>query len=446
MEPKAFEELDLEETLKEVLKDMEMLPLSLVESKVIPMLLENQGVVVVSPTGTGKTFSYVLPIINDLLKEHKDGTLAIIVVPTAVLGYQVETVVRKFLEDCNIKSRAIFFTSPSQIHTCKKSPSVAIVTPRLFNETKKGLDLKNLSRIIFDEGDMMIFDGFFEELSQACNSYPNAHKSFFSASLAQQYLNPVKKMCHADKVTDLSSGKVNGSNISHILVDKRGFDSAQSLIKLLESDYCKNGQGIIFCSSKKTAYEASLALKNANIDYLFLSGALDKKEIEKNVKSFRREEKRILLASDYASRGLDLPAVAFVISYDLPEINDYYFHRAGRSGRFDRPGASYVLYTPKDQMKVKNLQRRGAGFSFLAVKKDGIVAINSNPKSKFDKGNHQEEYIQKAILKAKLQNPKGRVMPGYKKKVKKAIAKARNKHKKKIIRTNLAKRNLNHGV
>lgn len=446
MEPKTFEELDLDQRLKDVLAGMEMLPLSPVESKVIPLLLDEQGVVVVSPTGTGKTFSYVLPIVNDLLREEKDGTRAIIVVPTAVLGYQVESVVRKFIEGCSIRQRAVFFTSPSQIRTSRKSPAVVIVTPKLFAETKKGLDLKNLSRIVFDEGDMMIFDGFFEELSSACSSYPNARKSFFSASLAEQYLNPVKRMCHADKVTDLSSGKVNGNNIKHVLVDRRGFDPSQALVKLLESEYCTSGQGIIFCSSRKTAYEASVALKNANIEYIFLSGALEKKEIEKNVKAFGRGEERILLASDYASRGLDLPSVAFVISYDLPEINDYYFHRAGRSGRFDKPGTSYLLYSPDDQMKVKNLQRRGAGFSFLAVKKDGIVEVGSAPKSKFDKGNHQEEYIQKAILKAKLQNPKGRVMPGYKKKIKKAIAKARNKHKKKIIRTNLSKRNMNHGV
>lgn len=96
---------------------------------------------------------------------------------------------------------------------------------------------------------------------------------------------------------------------------------------------------------------------------------MDKKDIEKNVKAFQRGEKKILLASDYASRGLDLPAVNFVISYDLPKMNDYYFHRAGRTGRFDRPGTSYVLYSPEDQTKVRNLQRRGAGFTFMAVKR-----------------------------------------------------------------------------
>lgn len=446
MEPKTFDELNLDGRLKEYLQTMDLKPLSPVEANAIPFLLEKKGVVVVSPTGTGKTFSYVLPIVNDLITEEKDGTIAVVVVPTAVLGYQVQTVLRQFLEGLKLRKRAVFFTSPSQIHTCQKSPSIALVTPTLFKELRKGLDLKNLSRIIFDEGDMMLFDGFMEELTDACNSFPNAQKSFFSASLAEQYLTGVKKMCKADKVTDLSFGKVNGNNIKHILVDRRGFDNAQSLVKLLESDYCKDGQGIIFASSKEAVFEASKALKTAGIDYIFLTGSLDKKDIEKNVKAFQRGEKKILLASDYASRGLDLPAVNFVISYDLPKMNDYYFHRAGRTGRFDRPGTSYVLYSPEDQTKVRNLQRRGAGFTFMAVKKDGVSEVNSKPRSKFEKGNNQEEYITKAINKAKYKYPKGKVKPGYKKKIKTAIAIAKNKHKKKIIRTNLAKKDLTHGV
>lgn len=445
MDINTFDDLPLENKLKEVLDGMDLKPLSPVEKHVIPALMEHQGIVVVSPTGTGKTFSYVLPVINDLLKDAKGGTECVVVVPTAVLAYQVQGVFRQFFEKLKVNYRALFFTSKSQIHTAQKSPSVALVTPPLFNELKKGLDLKNLSRIIFDEGDMMLFDGFLEELTEACKSFPNAQKSFFSASLASQYLNPVKRLCKAQKVTDLSSGKVNGSNISHVLVDCRGFDKAQSLVRLLESSFCKEGQGIIFASSKETVYEASKALKSAGIDYIFLTGSLDKKDIEKNVKAFARGEKRLLLASDYASRGLDLPSVNFVISYDLPKINDYYFHRAGRSGRFDKLGTSYVLYSPSDQMKIKNLQRRGAGFTFAAIKKDDVVAISSNPKSKFVKGGHEEEYIAKAVQKAKLKYPKGKVKPGYKKKIKTAIAIAKNKHKKKIIRTNLAKKDLTHG-
>lgn len=446
MEIRTFDDLPLERRLQEVLAGMDLKPLSPVERHVIPALLEKQGVVVVSPTGTGKTFSYVLPVVDDLLKEDREGTICVVVVPTAVLAYQVQGVFRSFLEKLHLNKRALFFTSKSQIHTAQKSPAVAIVTPPLFHELKKGLDLKNLSRIIFDEGDMMLFDGFLEELTNACSSFPKAQKSFFSASLGSQYLNPVKRLCKADRVTDLSDGKVNGSNISHFLVDCRGFDKVQSLVKLLRSDFCKEGQGIVFASSKESVYEASKALKNGDIDYLFLTGALDKKDIEKNVKAFARNEKRLLLASDYASRGLDLPSVNFVISYDLPKINDYYFHRAGRSGRFDRPGASYVLYSPQDQMKVKNLQRRGAGFAFVAIKKDGVVPITSAPKSTFTKGGKQDEYITKAVRKAKQKYPKTRVKPGYKKKIKTAIAIAKNKHKKKIIRTNLAKKDLTHGV
>ena len=141
MEPKTFDELNLDGRLKEYLQTMDLKPLSPVEANAIPFLLEKKGVVVVSPTGTGKTFSYVLPIVNDLITEEKDGTIAVVVVPTAVLGYQVQTVLRQFLEGLRLRIRAVFFTSPSQIHSWEKCPSFALVTPTLFKELRNGLDL-----------------------------------------------------------------------------------------------------------------------------------------------------------------------------------------------------------------------------------------------------------------------------------------------------------------
>lgn len=446
MEAKTFEELGLDPRLCSVLREMDLKPLSPVERKAIPLLMENKGLVAVSPTGTGKTFSYVLVIVDELLKDQAEGTRAVVVVPTVVLGYLVQGVFRRFLERTKSGRRAVFFTSPSQIRSCRKSPAVALVTPVLFAQIRKGLDLKNLTRIVFDEGDMILFDGFMDEIVEACRSFPKATKSFFSASLAEQHLNPVKRMCKAERVTDLSDGRVNGSNICHALVDPRGFDRKASLTKLLESPLCKEGQGIVFASSKEAVKEAGKALDKAGIDYLLLTGDLDKKQIEKNVKAFARGEERILLASDYASRGLDLPAVGFVISYDLPRVNDYYFHRAGRSGRFDRRGVSYVIHAEEDEAKIRNLQRRGASFSFYAVKKDGVVEVRSSPKSKFSKKGGEEPYVVEAIRKAKRRYPKGEVKPGYKKKIKTAIAIAKSKHKKKIVRTNIAKRNLSHGV
>ncbi len=423
-------------------------PLSPIEAKAIPALLRGQAIIAVSPTGTGKTWSYLIPIVDGIARlGAKEGqTQAIVVVPTVVLGFQIRQTLLTLLAAMGLKDRKVsFFQSPREISDSRKDPEVAIVTPPLFGELLKHLDLSAVKRVVFDEGDMILFDGFLGEMEKACASLPKAKKSFFSASLGPQYLKAVKRLCQADAVFDLSNGTINGSNITHVLVDLRGFDREQGLLRLLAQKDLVRGQGIVFVAKREELRTVGQDLMSAHIPYAVAEGGLDKGALERNVKDFAKGEVPILLASDYASRGLDLPSVSFVVSYTLPENGDYYFHRAGRSGRFDRKGTSFVLFAKDDLAKVRSLQRRGAGFSFYAVKKDGVVPVASKPKDRPYR-DYDLPYVKQAVIKAKIKYPKGRVKPGYKKKIRTAIAIAKNKHKDKIIRTNLRKKDLTHGI
>jgi len=420
-------------------------PLSEVEAKVIPLMLKNKSVIALSPTGTGKTFSYVVPILSRIEDSNDYNNIkSIVVLPTNVLGFQVENVFNNLIKNADLKNvNAFFFTSIKEISSAKNIPNIAIVTPSIYPALLKKFDLSKVESIIIDEGDMILFDGFYDEMVSICSSLPNAKKSFFSASIAKQFLVPVKKICKSDEIIDCNHEGVNNSNISHYLVDLKEYEREKSLLVLLNSDACRDKTGIVFVSKNEQIPSLKKLLENNSIKYTLISGNMDKRSIYRNIKDFSNSDSKLILGTDYASRGIDIPYVQFVISFDLPMDLNFYFHRAGRSGRFNQPGSSFLLCNKDDLKKARELVRRGVNFKYATIKKDEFIFINAKPKSTLNKKSN-DDYIVKAIYKAKKKSPKV-VKPGYKKKIKTAINIAKNKHKKKIIRTNLNKKNNTYG-
>ena len=444
----TFASLDIHPDVLAGLKSLALKPLSPVEARAIPALLAGKAAVVISPTGSGKTFSYLVPILDTYARDEKFcGTRAIIVVPTVVLGYQVKDTLNRLAKACGFERfSTYFYASQKETETRSARPDVAIVTPRLFRPLTRSLDISSVIRVVFDEGDMILFDGFLGEMEQACASLPQARKSFFSASLGSQWLTAVKRMCRADEVIDLSNGRINGANIAHILVDLRGASRQEGLAKVLADPGVRSGPIMVFVSRKEELKEAEAAVRSSGLKYMSIAGDLDKRAINRAVREFSAGRAQVLVCTDYASRGLDLPSVNAVISYTLPKDQGYYFHRAGRSGRFDAPGTSYILCAKEDLTDARGLQRKGAAFTFMAVRKEGVARVKSAPQSHLNSTQGQNAYLTKAIAQAKREHPLGKVKPGYKKKIKKAVKVAKIKHRRKIIRTNLGKKDLSHGV
>lgn len=441
----TFGSLNLHPDLLGVLSGMDMKPLSEVEARVIPVLLQGKSAVVVSPTGTGKTFSYLVPMVDYLLRNGTGiGTRFIVVVPTAVLAIQVKTTLEDLAKRSDLKPFRARAYSTLKEASASNPPDVAVVTPAQFRPLTRAIDATRVAGVVFDEGDMILFDGFMDEMEQACRLLPGCGKSFFSASLSPQWLTRVKRMCGAEEVIDLSQGRINGFNIAHILVDLRGATREQGLAAVLSDEEVASGQVLVFVSRKEELEEALRTVRKLSIPAAKISGELDRRGIARAVSDFTSGEYRVLVATDYASRGLDLPSVRSVISYTLPKDQGYYFHRAGRSGRFDTPGFSYVLCGKDDLDSCRALQRKGAGFRFAAVKQGRIIRVKSAPVS--HRANVADTpYLKKAAAEVKRKHPLGKVKPGYKKKVREAIRVAKIKHKKKIVRTNLNRKGTQSG-
>lgn len=433
-----FGSTSLKKDILEILKEDGFGSMSPVQAKTIPLLLKGNNVLSLAPTGTGKTLAYALPILNDL--EDSGTVQAVIISPTVALLDQIKSVFEEFTLRLGFKADAVKAIY-SQNDFKRSRPDLVMITPELYPSLCSHYPINKLKRVIIDEGDMVAFDGFKDAL-EALKKQKEAHMiSFFSASLNEQDIKRVKKAFSINAVVDVRDA-ITSKSVKHHLIDIRTNSKAEALdLFLKETNPFKV---IAFVSTKDELYNVSEDLKKLHRHHLIVHGGLDKREIKKALDTFRKDEENLLLASDYVSRGLDIPDVEVILSLDLPKDSDYYFHRAGRAGRFSAPGDSYVFYTMDDEdsvKKVKNLVRRNVSFDSFTLNKDSLKKNKGayEFKNLGKKDRADSEVLQKKIRHAVNENKSHKVKPGYKKKVRKAVDLVKFKHRRKIVLTNIAK-------
>ena len=200
---------------------------------------------------------------------------------------------------------------------------------------------------------------------------------------------------------------------------------------------------IVFFKSVEEANDVYLDYKDRKDVFIF-HGELDKREIKKTFSSLQKKDSFIVFSSDYLSRGVDLKGIDTIISYSLPDTLDYYFHRAGRTGRFFTEGDSYIMVDKDNEKEIKDilsLKRREVSFDVFKVNETGLKKISQSYVFKnLGKKDQSNEQLQKKIRHAYNKNKSDKVKPNYKKKVSKAIKRVKEKHRMKVVRTNIAKK------
>lgn len=433
-----FGSTSLKKDILDILKEDGFVSMSPVQAKTIPLLLKGNNVLSLAPTGTGKTLSYALPILNDL--EDIGYVQAVILSPTVALLDQIKSVFEEFTLRMGFKADAVKAIY-SQNDFRRSKPDIVLITPELYPSLCSHYPINKLKRVIIDEGDMVAFDGFTSALEALRKQKENHMISFFSASLNEQDIKRVKKTFSIQSLVDVRDA-ITSKSVKHHLVDIRTNSKAEALDFFLRE--MSPFKAIAFVSTKEELYKVSEELKKRKCHHLLVHGGLDKREIKKTLDTFRQDQENLLLASDYVSRGLDIPDVECIISLDLPKDSDYYFHRAGRAGRYNAPGDSYVFYTMDDEesvKRVKDLVRRNVVFDTLTLTKDSLKknkgAYEFRNLGKKDRAD--SEILQKKIRHAVNQTKSSKVKPGYKKKVRKAVDLVKFKHRRKIVLTNIAK-------
>ncbi len=328
-----------------------------IQEQAIPVALEGRDILGSAQTGTGKTGAFGIPVVARLLANPKEG--ALVLTPTRELASQVMTALQKMIPEKEIKTAlliggdSIFF----QQKQLSARPRLIVATPGRLNDhlARGSAQIGHMHTLILDETDRMLDMGFGPQLEKIVDHLPEERQTLmFSATLPAQieklsgaYLkNPVR----------ISVGSLNApaKQIQQELLQTTDADKYQNLVSQLDQ---REGSIIIFVKTKFGTERLAERLSKENQSAAAIHGDLQQRKRERVIRSFRKKEYRILVATDVAARGLDIPHVAHVINYDLPQCPEDYIHRIGRTARAGADGQALNLITPADRGKWKAIHR-----------------------------------------------------------------------------------------
>ncbi|WP_299780935.1 DEAD/DEAH box helicase [uncultured Formosa sp.] len=312
------------------------------------LAIENAtNTVILSPTGTGKTLAFLLPIIK-MLDPEVNEIQALIVVPTRELAIQIEQVIREM--GTGFKVNAVYGGRPMSKDKIeiKHTPAILIGTPgRILDHfSANRFSRESILNLILDEFDKSLEQGFEEEMRGILNQLPNINKRVLtSATQGVNIPNFVK--LHQPVILDFLKAKV-ASKLSIKTVVSPTQDKEQTLIDLLLHIGPK--QGIVFCNLRDSIENVSEALRKKRISHSCFSGGMEQKDRERALITFRNGTSQVLLATDLAARGIDIPELDFIIHYELPHAVEEFTHRNGRTARVNAKGTAYVLKWNNEQL------------------------------------------------------------------------------------------------
>ncbi len=392
-----------------------------------------------SSTGSGKTLCFLIPIIEKIDFENQN-TQAIIVAPTRELAQQIFDMATPFCKEFpTLKIRLL--KAGEELNNSTKglgiAPHIIIGTPGRLSDVlvkEHALSLNDVKTIVFDEADMLLAEGYFDAIDTFALTLKNPQYLVFSATLEVNLAHALEK--YVGPNTPIVNEEVmTSSNVSHYLIDIKHEELNECVEKFikLKNPYLL----IIFASKKETANSVYAYLRGKKYKVGLLTGDLTSRERKNAMKAVLNDDVYILVCSDMAARGLDIPDVTDVLNVDLPNNLEFYYHRAGRTGRFDKKGNCYSFYNNDSTKKPLALINDGIKFNYLVLKGNELVEGKEIEKSHPTK-KHLDEDLNKEIRKIhNLAKRNKKVKPGYKKKEKLAVAKAKQKHKREIIKKDI---------
>ncbi|MFZ6051030.1 DEAD/DEAH box helicase [Halocola ammonii] len=369
---KDFKKLGISPGFVKGLTEMNIVEPTDIQSKVIPVLMSGPtDIVAQAQTGTGKTAAYGLPLLEQMDAEN-DSVQGLILCPTRELAKQVAKQLFKFTKYSDkIFAEAVYGGEyiDRQMVALQRPTQIVVATPgRLIDlVNRKAVDLRKVKTVVLDEADEMLSMGFKDELNEILSFLPAVKsKWLFSATIPQGIQQIIKRHLSPDaKRIEVSQKDVVNKNITHqyeVCVDED--DKLQALQQFLNSE--GENRGVIFCKTKSATKRLAEELIDNNIATDAIHGDLLQKERDKVMRAFKNETLRVLVATDVAARGIDISDLSFVAHFQLPENDEYYTHRSGRTARAGKEGISRCFVTDQEVQTLRNYER-SLGIKFRQV-------------------------------------------------------------------------------
>jgi ATP-dependent RNA helicase CshB len=412
-----------------------------VQDAVLPRALRGESVMVRYQTGSGKTHAFLIPLFVKV--QPQLGLQAVVISPTRELAQQSFQFAKTLNDHLpNPLKLTVLIGGFDKQHDQEKlhpSPNILFITPGRFQEIQSQLtsqQFASIQTIVLDEADMLMDASFLETTTLMLAKIKHPQLLVFSASMATALLNRLAKYFRPDDIVEPKEKTINPNQVHHQLIDIKHQDPIQAIIDLIQ--IIKPYFLIIFASKVERVIRLTEALRQRQVTVAMLHGDLQARERRHLLKRIHQGEFSIVVASDIASRGMDLPDVSDILSVDLPPDLDYYFHRAGRVGRFNKSGYSYVLYNSHEEDSLSRLKQRGIHFDLVALKHGQIIPVKQlTRKAMFKK---EDADLSRDIKRAIQKYQSHEVKPGYKKKVKLAVEKVRKQYKRKAIQKKIRNR------
>ncbi len=360
-----FDKFNFHDILKQNLTKRSFFRTTDIQFKCIKPVLNDEDVLAIAQTGSGKTAAFVIPIIEKIIRwqsnsAENDRLYSIVLVPTRELAQQIGKLCADFTEDLNIKSLSIIggVEQDPQINSLLAGVNVLIATPgRMFDLIhQRYIDLSSVKILVLDEADRMLDAGFLNDIVSIKRKLRHEHQTlFFSATIDSK----IKKLAYSQIRSDalriqISPENTINKNIEHYISFVNMDDKRHVLTNLIKST---NGeQFIVFVRTQVRAERVMKHLEKNQILCSDFHGGLDQNAREKNLQCFKNKETQILIATDLSARGIDIEAVPYVINYDLPDIAENYIHRIGRTGRGFNLGKAISFCAPEEKQKLKDIE------------------------------------------------------------------------------------------
>ena len=349
-----FNELGLSEELLRAVDELGFTEMTEIQEKSIPPMLEGRDVIGRSNTGTGKTAAFGIPAVESITDENRRSPSVLILCPTRELAMQAAEEIRKFAKFSHgVRAVAVYggASMDKQIHELKRGANIIIGTPgRVMDHIRRRtLKTENISRVVLDEADEMLDMGFRDDIESILSDIPEDRQTaLFSATMPPEILALTEKYQR-----DPVHIKIKSAQKTVELIDQYYFEVAMGrktdALRLLLAAYSPES-AMVFCNTKRTVDELTEALLKFGFRAAGLHGDMKQSQRTQVMNSFKNKSISILIATDVAARGIDVKGVDAVFNYDLPQDNEYYIHRVGRTGRAGKTGTAYTLVSGRRQL------------------------------------------------------------------------------------------------
>ena len=357
----TFDELSLHPTLKKGIREMGYETPTPIQHQAIPTALTGRDIIGSAQTGTGKTAAFLLPILERLMAGPRGHIRALILTPTRELAAQAETFLKTLGRHTGIRGTAVYggVGMGEQVRGLRGGSEVIVATPgRLLDHMSRGyVDFSHVEVAVLDEGDRMLDMGFLPDVRRILQELPrNRQTMLFSATMPPEIVRLAQEFLHEPKTVQVGPKAAAAVGVSHLALPVPAIRKSALLRELLNDEMMTSV--LVFTRTKHRADRLFHDLERAHVNASVIHGDRSQGQRTHALEAFRTGRIRVLVATDLASRGIDVEGVSHVVNYDVPHESDAYIHRVGRTARAERRGDAYTFVSPEEEDDFHRIEQR----------------------------------------------------------------------------------------